>query len=60
MRAAPWQGNAIGDHRDLPWHGWQFDVTTGQHCLSPAICQVRYPVTIDGDRIVIELPDDDT
>jgi len=54
------KGTLSGPIVTCPWHGWQFDVTTGQHCLSPAICQVRYPVTIEGDRIVIELPDDDT
>ncbi len=39
-----------------PWHGWQFDVTTGQHCLNPRIEQRRFPVTIEGDQILISLP----
>lgn len=37
-----------------PWHGWRFDVTTGQ---SPemAAAKVRpYPVTIVGDDILVD------
>jgi nitrite reductase (NADH) small subunit len=39
-----------------PWHGWQFDVTTGAHCLSDRIRQTTYPVRIEGDDICVELP----
>ena len=32
-----------------PWHGWQFDVATGQHCLNETICQTSYDAeVIDG------------
>ncbi len=39
-----------------PWHGWQFDVTTGQHALNPRIEQVRIPVKIEGNDVWVELP----
>ncbi len=32
-----------------PWHGWQFDVSNGQHCLNTRICQKTYEVrTVNG------------
>lgn len=40
-----------------PWHGWQFDVSTGQHCLSAPIRQQTFPVKIEGGMIFIRLPD---
>lgn len=39
-----------------PWHGWQFDVSTGQHCLTEAIRHPSFPVTIDGDDVLVDLP----
>ncbi len=39
-----------------PWHGWQFDVTTGQHCLTEAIQHASFPVTVEGDDLFVELP----
>ncbi|MGD9858055.1 MAG: Rieske (2Fe-2S) protein [Planctomycetaceae bacterium] len=41
-----------------PWHGWQFDVTTGKHCLSSQIRQSYYPTRVDGDDVFVELPGD--
>lgn len=36
-----------------PWHGWQFETATGQHCLSDTICQPSYSVeVIDGQVCV--------
>jgi len=29
------QGSLSGTTVTCPWHGWQFDVTTGKHLLSP-------------------------
>ena len=31
------QGQLDGCIVTCPWHGWQFDVTTGQHCLTETI-----------------------
>lgn len=39
-----------------PWHGWQFDVTTGQHCLNPRLQHTRFPVVVEGNDLFIELP----
>ena len=39
-----------------PWHGWQFDVTTGRHCLTAHIQARKYAVTVQGDDVFVELP----
>ena len=39
-----------------PWHGWQFDVQTGQHCLTPQIRNSCFPASIDENQLKIELP----
>lgn len=41
-----------------PWHGWQFDVTTGRHCLNARITHPTFPVSVVGDEVFVELPDD--
>ena len=38
-----------------PWHGWQFDVTTGQHCLNAGLQHTSYPVRVDGDDLFVDL-----
>ncbi len=50
------KGDLQGDVITCPWHGWQFDVTTGAHCLSPTIQHPCYPVQLEGDEIFVELP----
>ena len=50
------EGDLDGAIVTCPWHGWQFDVTTGQHCLTANICHTRFPVRVDGDDVYVELP----
>ena len=38
-----------------PWHGWQFDVTTGQHQFNAQIVQPRFEVRVDGEWILVDL-----
>jgi nitrite reductase/ring-hydroxylating ferredoxin subunit len=38
-----------------PWHGWQFDVTTGRHQLTPRIAQRRYRCELEGDDLLVDL-----
>jgi nitrite reductase (NADH) small subunit len=46
----PHQGGPLGTGRlcgavlTCPWHGWQFDVTTGAHGISPTVRQAVYDV----------------
>lgn len=39
-----------------PWHGWQFDVTTGACTFSPDIAQSRCEVRENGDYLEIDAP----
>ena len=50
------QGQLEGCVVTCPWHGWQFDVTSGQHCLTEAIRHTSFPVTVEGDDVLVELP----
>ena len=35
-----------------PWHGWEFDIKTGQSWFDPARVRVRpYPVSVESDNI---------
>ncbi len=40
-----------------PWHGWQFDVNTGRHCLNAHLCQTSFPVTVEGTDVFVDLPE---
>ena len=50
------EGDLSGPVVTCPWHGWQFDVTTGRHALNPRIQQARFPVKIEGNDVWVELP----
>ncbi|HEV8070835.1 MAG TPA: Rieske 2Fe-2S domain-containing protein [Planctomycetaceae bacterium] len=51
------EGTLEGPVVTCPWHGWQFDVTTGRNCLSPRIEQSRFPLKVEGNDVFVELPD---
>lgn len=39
-----------------PWHGWQFDISTGRHCLNANLTQPHFPVKVEGGDVWVELP----
>jgi 3-phenylpropionate/trans-cinnamate dioxygenase ferredoxin subunit len=45
-----------------PWHGWEYDLRTGQSSFDPARNRVRsYPVSVEqGARLAVELEPDET
>jgi len=47
------QGNVV----TCPWHGWQFDVTTGQHCLNANLQHTAFAVRVDDGDVYVELPE---
>ncbi len=49
------EGQLDGQVVTCPWHGWQFDVTNGNCLTKPEACLTRYPVKIEGDKILVEL-----
>lgn len=48
------QGELHGKIVTCPWHGWQYDVTTGKVALNPAIGVQCYPVEVRGEDIFID------
>jgi len=54
-RGAPLaDGRLYGSVVECDWHGWRFDVTTGQ-CLTTDCPIESYPVKIEGGMIKIEI-----
>jgi nitrite reductase/ring-hydroxylating ferredoxin subunit len=51
------EGKLSGSRLACPWHGWMYDVRTGQ-CLFPSrgAGVPSYPVRVDADQILVELP----
>ncbi|WP_437185012.1 Rieske (2Fe-2S) protein [Planctomicrobium sp. SH668] len=39
-----------------PWHGWQFEIKSGQSCLTSQIRQKCFPVNVEDGVIFVELP----
>jgi len=59
-----------GEILRCPWHGWEFDIRTGQSYFDPARTRVyaypvelvagpyvaeTYPVTVEGDVVVVQV-----
>ena len=36
-----------------PWHGWQYDVTTGACLTNPSVQQQTYEVKVEGNDVLI-------
>ena len=52
------KGTLRGEVITCPWHGWQFNVKTGRHCLAPRIRQPRVEVEVRGDDVWVA-PEDE-
>ena len=52
------KGTLRGEVITCPWHGWQFNVKTGRHCLAPRIQQPRVTVEVRGEEIFVAAEDD--
>ena len=57
----PHQGGPLGKGElngcivTCPWHGWQFDVRTGQHQVNHSIRHVSFPVRVEGTDVLVDL-----
>jgi nitrite reductase/ring-hydroxylating ferredoxin subunit len=57
----PHQGGPLGKGRlvgcvvTCPWHGWQFDVRSGQHQLSVSVRQPALPVRVEDGSVLVDL-----
>jgi nitrite reductase (NADH) small subunit len=48
-------GDLIDDVVTCPWHGWTYNVRTGEKCDDSSIRVSCYPVKVDGEAIMVEL-----
>lgn len=52
------EGELDGEVLTCPWHGAQFDVTTGKVLRGPARQDIAtYPVKVEGNAVFVSLPD---
>lgn len=57
----PHQGGPLGKGKlagcivTCPWHGWQFDVTTGQHQTSASLLHAKFPVKVEGGSVLVDV-----
>ena len=50
------EGSLDGSTVTCPWHGWEYDVTTGAALLNPAMTVPVYRVEAQGEDVLVELP----
>jgi nitrite reductase (NADH) small subunit len=59
----PHQGGPLGKGKlngqvvTCPWHGFQFDVSTGKHCSLPNLRQPQFPVRVEEGAVFVALDD---
>jgi len=49
------EGYVEGTIVTCPWHGWEYDVSTGACQTNPAAKQATFNVKVEGDDILIEV-----
>jgi len=49
------KGKLVGCIVTCPWHGWQFDVQTGQHQTSESLLHPRFPVRVEGESVLVDV-----
>lgn len=48
------QGELNGTCVTCPWHGWQYDVSTGKVLANPALGVEKYAIELRGDDIFVD------
>src|SRR5271155_1956116 len=48
------QGKLEGKIVTCPWHGWQYDVTTGKLAANPAVGVGCFPIEVRGEDLWVE------
>ena len=49
------EGMVSGTSVSCPWHGWEYDVTSGACQMDPAITVPTFPVTVQGDDVLVSV-----
>ncbi|MBM4004995.1 MAG: Rieske 2Fe-2S domain-containing protein [Planctomycetes bacterium] len=50
------KGQLCGHTLTCPWHGWQFDVRTGQHLTNRAVRHDGFELRVADDEIWVGIP----
>ncbi len=48
------EGDLNGEVVACPWHGWEYNVTTGDCLTNPSACVARFPVVVEGSEIKVD------
>lgn len=48
------EGELDGSTVTCPWHGWEYDVKTGQGITTPVSVET-YPVRVEGEDVMVEV-----
>jgi nitrite reductase (NADH) small subunit len=51
------KGTISGHIVTCPWHGWQFDVRSGENQITATICQPCIPVQVQHDQVTVHRQD---
>jgi nitrite reductase/ring-hydroxylating ferredoxin subunit len=54
------EGHLEGHVVECPWHGWRFNVQTGERPENPNITVACCPVRIKGNQVQVALPENFT
>ncbi len=49
------EGEVEGSVVTCPWHGWQFNLSTGECLKNPSAKVAVYPVKVEGDHVHVLL-----
>ena len=49
------EGSLSGKNVTCPWHGWEYDVTSGACSTDPSIKVQKFDVKVEGDDILISV-----
>ena len=49
------EGELDGQTVVCPWHGWRYNVTTGENELLPNLPTEKYEVKVEGDDVLVNL-----
>ena len=49
------EGDLEGTIVTCPWHGWQFDVTTGVSPVNPAASVTKYSCKVEGADVFVDV-----
>ncbi len=48
------QGELEGNVVTCPWHGWQYDVTSGKVAVNPSVGVQTYPIEVRGEDLFVD------